>query len=55
MRLFLLLIVLIETAWIGLELGNVSDHYVYLDKVYEVGLQNCLDTLNFERKQHGKI
>lgn len=41
MRIILLLIILIETAWIGHTLGRVADHYDYITSIYQNGLKRC--------------
>ena len=41
MRLALLLIILIETTFIGVTLGQAADHYAYLESVYLNGLDTA--------------
>jgi hypothetical protein len=45
MRIALLLIIMLETLWIGQSLGIIADHYDYLTEVYTSSLSRCDEAL----------
>ena len=45
MRLVLLLIILVETTFIGLTLGQVTSHYDYLQSIYLGVFKACNATI----------
>lgn len=50
MRVALLLLVLAETAWIGVLLGRVVNHYEYLESTCTSALDYCDRTVERIRK-----
>lgn len=51
-RLILLLVIAGETLWIGLKLGQVANHYQYLESIYTSTMYSCASEV---QRLHGKL